>query len=92
MKLEYFLAGLLFVFGIVSAMRSLANPIPDERASGRFLIAIHEAAKALFWLALGGFFLAYGLADGAPEVRWLAIVPVTLAAVRLLAASALSRT
>ncbi len=91
MKLEYVLAGLLFVFGIVSAMRSLANPIADERASGRFLIAVHEAAKSLFWLALGGFFLAYGLAEGAPEIRWLAIVPISLAALRLLVASALSR-
>ena len=92
MKLEYWLAIPLLLFGLVSAFRSLARPVEDERATGRLLLAVHEASRSMFWLALGGFFLAYGLADGAPEVRWLALVPVVLAAVRLLTASALSRT
>ena len=88
---EYVLAGVLFFFGAVSATRSLRDPIEEEQG-GRVLIAIHDAAKALFWFSLGGFFLAYRLTDGAPEVRWLALVPIGMAGLRLLAASRLSRT
>jgi hypothetical protein len=91
-KLEYWVAIPLFLFGIVSALRSLGRPIAEEQAGGRLLIAIHEASKAMFWFALGGFFLVYGVTDGDPVGRWLAIVPIVLAAVRLLTASALSRT
>jgi hypothetical protein len=89
---EYVVAGLLFLFGIVSAVRSLREPPAEERGGTRVLIAVHDAARAMFWLSLGGFFLAYGLADGAPEVRYLALVPVLMAVIRLLAASRLSRT
>jgi hypothetical protein len=90
--LEYVLAGVLFLFGAVSAARSLAEPVVDERGRGRLLIAVHEASRALFWFSLGGFFLAYRLTDGAPEVRWLLLGPIGMAAVRMLSASALSRT
>jgi hypothetical protein len=92
LKLEYIVAGFLFVFGVVSAFRSLANPVTDEQGKARFLIAVHESTKALFWLSLGGFFLAYGISDGAPEVRWLAVVPIAIAALRMVTASVLSRT
>lgn len=92
MKLEYALAGVLFLIGAVSAGRSIAEPITDERGRPRFLIAVHEAAKALFWFGFGGFFLAYGLSNGAPEVRWLALVPIAMGAIRMVAASVLSRT
>jgi hypothetical protein len=91
MKLEYALAGILFLVGAVSAGRSLASPITDEHGRPRFLIAVHEAAKALFWFSFGGFFLAYGLSNGAPEVRWLALVPISMGAIRMVAASVLSR-
>jgi hypothetical protein len=90
--LEYVLAGSLFLFGLVSAWRSLTDPTTDEEGRARFLIAVHDAAKALFWFSLGGFFLAYGLSNGAPEARWLALVPIAMAAIRMVAASVLSRT
>jgi hypothetical protein len=92
MKLEYVVAGLLFLFGVVSAFRSLSEPVTDETGRVRFLIAVHEAAKALFWLSLGAFFLTYGISGGAAEVRWLVLVPIGMAVVRLLAASAIGRT
>jgi hypothetical protein len=88
---EYILAGLLFLFGVVSATRSLTEPVTDDQASIRLLIAIHQAAKALFWFSLAGFFLAYRLTEGAPEVKWLVLVPVAMAGLRLLTASRLSR-
>lgn len=90
--LEYVLTGVLFLFGLVSAWRSLTEPTTDEQGRARVLIAIHDAAKALFWFSLGGFFLAYRLSEGAPEVRWLALVPIAMAAIRMVAASVLSRT
>ncbi len=89
--IEYILAGALFVFGVVSAVRSLAVPPVEERRGDRLLIAVHQAARATFWLSLGGFFLAYGLTDRAPEVRWLVLVPVLMAIVRVLTAIRLSR-
>lgn len=88
---EYIVAGLLFLFGTVSAIRSLREPPAEERGSMRVLIAIHDAARAMFWLSLSGFFLAYGLTDRAPEVRYLVLIPVLMAVVRLLTASRLSR-
>ncbi len=91
MKVEYVVAGLLFTFGVVSAVRSISQPPVEGPRGDRILIAVHDAAKAMFWLSLAGFFLAYGLADGAPEVRWLALLPILMAVVRLLAVSRLSR-
>lgn len=89
---ELSLAALFGVFGMVSAFRSLSRPAAAaEDGRARFLIAVHDAAKALFWFALGGFFLAYGLAPDAPGVRWVALVPIGMAALRLLTAAALAR-
>ena len=90
--LEASLAGAFGVFGVVSAFRSLARPVVhDADGRARFLIAVHDAAKALFWLSLGAFFLAYGIAEEPQSVRWVALVPIAMAALRLLAAVALSR-
>ena len=88
---EYIVAGFLFLFGTVSAVRSLREPPSEERGGTRVLIAIHDASKAMFWLSLGGFFLAYGLTDRAPEVRYLALIPILMAVIRLLTASRLSQ-
>ena len=92
MRLEYVLGGLFILFGVVSAVRSLGEPPTDEERRIRLLIAIHDAAKAMFWISLGGFFILYAAAEEQDVVRWLAAVPVALAALRLLVASALSRT
>ena len=89
--LEYVVAGLLFLFGVVSAVRSLSDPPAEERGGTRLLIAIHDASRAIFWLSLGGFFLAFALTDQAPEVRWLVLVPVLMAIVRVLTAIRLAR-
>jgi hypothetical protein len=88
---EYIVSGFLFLFGTVSAVRSLREPPTEERGGTRVLIAIHDAARAMFWLSLGGFFLAYGLTDQAPEVRYLALIPILMAVIRLLTASRLSQ-
>jgi hypothetical protein len=88
---EYVIGGLLLAVGLVSAVRSLGRPPPAERGRDRLLIAVHEAAKAMFWISLGGFFVLYATAEEQEVVRWLVLVPIAMAAIRLLAASALSR-
>lgn len=91
MKPEYVIGGLLALVGVVSAVRSVSTPPAGESRRIRLLIAVHEAAKAMFWISLGGFFVLYAAAEEQEVVRWLALVPIAMAAVRLLAASALSR-
>ena len=91
MKLEYVLAALLFLAGIVSATRSLREPVVDESGRGRLLIALHEVARALFWFSLGAFFLAWGLVEEPWSVRWLGLIPIGMAALRLVTATLLAR-
>jgi hypothetical protein len=90
-KLEYVIGGLFVLFGLVSAVRSLASPATAEERRIRLLIAVHDAAKAMFWISLGGFFVLYAAAEEQDVVRWLALVPIGMAAIRLLTASVLSR-
>ena len=92
MKPEYVIGGLLILFGLVSAVRSLASPATADERRIRLLIAIHDAAKAMFWISLGGFFVLYAAAEEQEVVRWLVLVPIGMAAIRLLSASVLSRT
>ena len=91
MKLEFVVAGLFFLFGVVSAFRSLREPVVDETGRARLLIALHDTVKALFWFSLGSFFLAWGLAEEPQDVRWLAVIPVAMAALRLVVATFLAR-
>jgi hypothetical protein len=89
--MEFVLAVPLLLIGVISAVRSLADPVPVEDGRSRFLIAVHEAAKAGFWLTLGGFFLLYGLAPEPQDYRWFALVPLAMAALRLGTAALLAR-
>jgi hypothetical protein len=90
-KFEFLLAAPFLLVGAYSAWRSLAEPIPAENGRSRFLIAVHEAAKAGFWLTFGGFFLAYGLLEEPQSFRWFALVPVGMAGLRLAIAALLAR-
>ncbi|MGH2675576.1 MAG: hypothetical protein ACRDKA_02950 [Actinomycetota bacterium] len=91
MILEYVVAVPLLLIGLYSGWRSLADPVRAEDRGSRLLIAVHEAAKAGFWLAFGGFFLAYGLLEQPQDFRWFALVPVGMAGLRLLTAAFLAR-
>ena len=83
----YLLGGLFAVFGVVSAVRSLREPVALDDPRSRLLLAVHDAGKALFWLSLGAFFVVYELADEPQDVRWLALIPVGMAALRLISAA-----
>ncbi|HYH28621.1 MAG TPA: hypothetical protein VEA19_07600, partial [Actinomycetota bacterium] len=57
----------------------------------RALLALHEAAKAGFWLSLGAFFVGAAILDDAEGLRWFLLVPISMAGLRLVAATFLSR-
>lgn len=91
MIVEGILAALFAAFGVVSAFRSLASPQVADDGRSRFLVAVHDTAKALFWFSLGAFFLTYGLAEDPLSVRWVGLIPIGMAALRLVAAAVLAR-
>ncbi len=85
------IGGLLVVGGLVSGIRSVAAPAEAESGRDRFLLALHDAAKAGFWLALGAAFLGLSLLEPAGEYRWLVVIPIGMAGLRLMAATLLAR-
>lgn len=88
--LGWVLAGLFFLFGVRTA---LAPTRLEDRVSGgeRVLLAVHDAARAGFWLALAAVFVGFNLIENPFEFRWFVMVPIGMAALRLLAAVGLSR-
>jgi hypothetical protein len=88
---ELVLAGIFGVIGLRSAMASLRETETGRSLRNRALVALHDAAKAGFWLALGAFFLGFGLLDEPQGFRWFALVPIGMAGIRLAAAAVLSR-
>jgi hypothetical protein len=89
--LELVLAALFLLFGLVSGINSLRDARPVEEGSVRFLVAVHNAAKAGFWFALGGFFLGFALIEEPMGFRWFAMAPIAMAALRLATGALLSR-
>jgi hypothetical protein len=74
-----------------SALTSIRQVSSDEAGRIRALIALHEAAKAGFWLALGAFFLGYATVAEPQEFRWFVLVPIAMAGLRLVVATLLAR-
>jgi hypothetical protein len=90
--LEMVAAGVFLLVGLLSAIGSVRSPTAmGETGRDRFLVAVHDAAKAGFWLTLGGFFLIFGLIDEPQDFRWFALVPVGMAGLRLATAYFLAR-
>ena len=85
------IGGLLVAVGLVSGFRSVASPAGMESGRDRFLVALHDAAKAGFWLALGAVFLGLSILEPAFEYRWLVLIPIGMASLRLIAATLLAR-
>ncbi len=91
MKFEYVLAALFAVWGVATAWRSQSRGFAEDVGGARFLIAVHEASRALFWFGMAAFFVAYGAVAEPQEVRWVALIPVGMAVLRLLTAVFLAR-
>ena len=83
-------AGALFALvGLRSAVRSVREMGSEGRVRDRALMALHETAKAGFWLSLGAFFLGYALLPDLSGFRWFIMAPIVMAGLRLLAATRL---
>jgi hypothetical protein len=83
--LELVAAGVLILVGFWVAYWSLKEPMEVRSTKERFLVALHEAARAGFWLALGSWFLGLALIEEPQTWRWFILVPIGMAAVRLAA-------
>lgn len=90
--LEVVVAGLFLLTAVRVGVRTLRDTPASETGKERALVALHDAARIGFWVALGGFFLGYGLLDEPQGFRWFAMVPIGMAGLRLAAAALLSRT
>jgi len=88
---ELAVGGFFTLIGLRSALQSIRQETPDESGRVRALIAMHEAAKAGFWLALGAFFIGYATVSEPQEFRWFVLVPIAMAGLRLVAATLLAR-
>lgn len=82
---------LLLSVGVRSAFVSVRGIDPGAAGRGRVLLALHEAAKAGFWLSLGGFFLTFALAEEPQRLRWFVLAPIAMAGLRLVSAALLGR-
>ncbi|HEX2031959.1 MAG TPA: hypothetical protein VHL78_11250 [Actinomycetota bacterium] len=88
--IEVVLGSVFVLIGVGSGVSSLREPTPAGSPGDRFMVALHDAAKAGFWLALGGFFIGYPLVDDL-TFRWFALTPLAMAGIRLVASYFLSR-
>ncbi|HZD18491.1 MAG TPA: hypothetical protein VE669_10150 [Actinomycetota bacterium] len=87
---EWVLAALALVLGL----RATLTPVRFEETpsgSDRLLVALYEAARAGFWFALAGLFAGFALLEDTSSFKLLAVVPVVLAGIRMLAAVQLAR-
>ena len=90
------IAGLVLgaLFGLIGlrGTAALVREAPAEESGRvRFLVALHDAARAGFWFALGGSLVVLSLVEDPFAYRWLALAPILLAGLRLSAAYWLSR-
>ena len=83
--LELIAAAVLILVGLWVAYYSLKEPMEVRSARERVLVALHEASRAGFWLALGAWFLGLALIEEPQTWRWFILVPIGMAALRLAA-------
>lgn len=83
--LELVAAALLILIGLWVAYWSLKEPVEVRSGKERFLVALHEASRAGFWLALGAWFLGLALIEEPQTWRWFILVPIGMAGLRLAA-------
>jgi hypothetical protein len=80
---ELVAAAVLILVGLWVAYYSLKEPMEVRSAKERFLVAVHEASKAGYWLALGAWFLGLALLEEPQTWRWFILVPIGMASLWL---------
>ena len=89
--LEWGVAAVAFILGVravLTPVRFDEGPLPRQ---DRMLVALYEASRAGFWFALAGLFVGFALVEDRRAFSILAVVPVILAGLRMLAAVRLAR-
>ena len=89
--LEWGAAAVSFILGVravLTPVRFEGGPLPGQ---DRMLVALYEASRAGFWFALAGLFVGFAMVEDPRAFSILAVVPVILAGLRMLAAVRLAR-
>lgn len=87
---EVALGSVLVLVGLRAAALAFGR-VQGERGGTRVWVALHETARAGFWLSLGAFFIGYALLPDLDDFRWFVLLPIALAGLRLVAATLLGR-
>jgi hypothetical protein len=87
---ELVIAGVCGAIGMRSLIVTLRRPFEPEGLRDRLLYALYVTCRAGWWLALGFFFLGYGLVEQPQDLRWFLLVPIALAGIQLLAGLSLA--
>lgn len=84
------LGGIFLLVGLRAAFSPVS--VEEDASTGvRVLVALHDAARAGFWLALAALMVGFALVEDPNEFRWFALVPIGMAGIRLVTAARLSR-
>ena len=90
MILEIGLASIFALLGIRSAIVSLRQTGPDDSPVTRLLVAVHSSAGAAVWFSIAGYFVLAAVTDDLYRFRWLGVVAIAMAGLRMIAAARLA--
>ncbi len=77
------LGSIFALVGLSAAAKSLRETTPESSGRVRFLLAVHDASKSGFWLALAAVLVGLSLVENPYPYRWLALIPILFASLRL---------
>ena len=88
---ELVVAGLLSLGGIRSLVVWIGSEFDARSAREQVLYSLYLTARVGMWFAFAGFFAGYALVDEPQNFAWYVMIPISLAAVQMLAGLALWR-
>ena len=89
--LELVVAGALAAAGVFSLVRWLRTDFEPASARERVLYAVHLTSRIGMWFAFAAFAAGYALVDDPGRFTGFVMVPIVLAALRLLTGFLLAR-
>jgi len=88
---ELVVAGCLTLGGIRSLVVWVGSEFDARSAREQVLYSLYVTARVGVWFAFAGFFAGYALVDEPRRFAWYAMIPISVAAVQMLAGLALWR-
>ena len=88
---ELVVAGLLSLGGIRSLVVWIRSEFDARSAREQVLYSLYCTARVGIWFAFAGFFAGYALLDEPQHFAWYVMIPISVAAVQMLAGLALWR-